>query len=597
VSRIGRGSTREAENVDVITKVTVQGFKRFKNSTEFEFADNGVTFLAGGNNSGKSTLLQAMDVWEFARSVIEVNRGKRAFLENARVKDVGVGTKEFSPISLPSLRHLWADLHVRRSFALTIGCQWRPREGSQPQKNLTFGFALVNDRLSFKPVGSNLSTGDAVPRLAYLPPFAGIGAREPRLPVAARKPYIGRGLAGAVLRNLLYDLWDRNQIERKGIKGPKGKIPTKALADLRKEDGWERLLDVLEEVFRIGLTVTRFNARQHRGLDVGSWDGHLIRKQFKRRPSAPVKDVMVEGSGFLQWLSVYALAVDRDLDVLLLDEPDAHLHPTLQGFLIHKLGQLAKERNKQVLLATHSTTILAEADLGRIFRMEDRAYLVDEAGRVRLFEGLGSAYAPRLDRLKKSKRLFLHDGPSDIDVLQAFSRVLGRPWPEQLVCWKYTKDRDAREILFAEFKKEIGGLTALSLQDRDDYNFGSTKADLTFDDLAPWRNGLGLRRWRRRNLENYLLQPSAIARAAGKSEQEVRDLLKDHGLEVPATFTKTDCPQTLANTDGKEIFTKNVRSVAKVFGVRPEVVAAAMTPDEVPDDVKTLIDQIVEMAK
>jgi len=38
---------------------------------------------------------------------------------------------------------------------------------------------------------------------------------------------------------------------------------------------------------------------------------------------------MVEGSGFLQWLSVFALATDPGLDVLLLDEPDAHLHSSL----------------------------------------------------------------------------------------------------------------------------------------------------------------------------------------------------------------------------------------------------------------------------
>ena len=68
---------------------------------------------------------------------------------------------------------------------------------------------------------------------------------------------------------------------------------------------------------------------------------------------------MVEGSGFLQWLSVYALALNKDLDVLLLDEPDAHLHPVPQGHLTHKLAKLC-ENKKQVLLATHSTTILSE---------------------------------------------------------------------------------------------------------------------------------------------------------------------------------------------------------------------------------------------
>lgn len=76
----------------------------------------------------------------------------------------------------------------------------------------------------------------------------------------------------------------------------------------------------------------------------------------------------------------------------------------------------------------------------------------------------------------------------------------------------------------------------------------------------------------------------------------MRGLLSEHGLDIPATFGASACLQTLANTDGKEIFTKNNRSVAAVFEVRPEQVAAAMTVDEIPDDVKMLIGQIIEMA-
>src|SRR5262245_50305973 len=64
----------------MISKVTVQNFKRFKEPTEFALKPEGVTFLAGGNNSGKSSLLQALAVWDFARSVMEVGRGPQSLL-------------------------------------------------------------------------------------------------------------------------------------------------------------------------------------------------------------------------------------------------------------------------------------------------------------------------------------------------------------------------------------------------------------------------------------------------------------------------------------------------------------------------------------
>jgi hypothetical protein len=361
---------------------------------------------------------------------------------------------------------------------------------------------------------------------------------------------------------------------------------------------WEQLLNVLQEVFNTGLSVHQFNELYHTTIEVTAWEGQWVKKQFRKKAGTPQKDLMVEGNGFLQWLSVYALALNKELDVLLLDEPDAHLHPALQGYLINKLRQLARENHKQVLLATHSTTILSEIKVEQIFRMEDRAYLKDEHGRVSLFVGLGSQYAPRLDQLKRCKRLFLHDGPSDLEILQAWVKTLGHVWPENLVCWKYTKDESAREILFDELRAEIRNLKAISLQDRDDFPFSETAQNLTFGSRPLCNKGLGLRRWRRRNIENYLLHPAAIARAAGRAEQDVRNLLADpHGLYIPADFTKSDCPQTLANTDGKAIVTKHARSITAEFGVDYKQIAEAMLREEIPDDVKTILGELIELCK
>lgn len=580
----------------MITKFIIHNFKQFRERTEFSFHPDGVTYLAGGNNSGKSSLLQALAIWEFCRSVTEVNRGKRSLVAGWNGQGIGISAAEFSPIALPDLKHLWSNLRVGGSgYTLRLRCEWRAA-ADPPGKFLEFGLALANDRLFFKPTDSDLTIDDRIPRLAYLPPFAGIAPREDRMLPAARKKWIGRGLAGAVLRNLLYDLYERNRIIRNELKRPGGRIAKRDLASIRRDDAWEQLLQTLEEVFKAGLSINEFNQLYHDSIDVRIWEGQLVNKQFKKKPGAHVKDLMVEGSGFLQWLSVYALALDKELNVLLLDEPDAHLHPALQGHLIHKLGQLARDNRKQVFLATHSTTILIETKCEQIFRLEDRRYLSDEGGRVKLFMGLGSAYAPRLDQLKRCRRLFLHDGPSDLEILQAWARTLGITWPHNLVCWRYTKDREARQILFEELKAEIQGLTAISLQDRDDYPFPQTRPDLTFDNLPLFKNGLGLRRWRRRNIENYLLHPDAIARAANCPIQQVQDLLRDpHGLAIPANFISSNCAQTLANTDGKEIMTRNPRSITAEFHIGYLDVAQAMQQGEIPDDVQTLLNQISGM--
>ena len=53
--------------------------------------------------------------------------------------------------------------------------------------------------------------------------------------------------------------------------------------------------------------------------------------------------------------------------------------------------------------------------------------------------------------------------------------------------------------------------------------------------------------------------------------------------------------QTLANTDGKEIVTKHARSLCKEFGVTYLQIAEAMTRVAIPEDVKVLVQQLLDL--
>ena len=70
--------------------------------------------------------------------------------------------------------------------------------------------------------------------------------------------------------------------------------------------------------------------------------------------------------------------------VLLIDEPDAHIHPDLQIKLADFLCHIERTHNVQVFIATHSTTLLAalgqfaREKLGIIYVMPDRNRLASE---------------------------------------------------------------------------------------------------------------------------------------------------------------------------------------------------------------------------
>jgi hypothetical protein len=295
----------------MIKSVTFHRFKRFRDKS-FDLRSSGVTLLAGGNNAGKSTLLHGLAVWEFCRTAIEMERGADSFLPGSGRQGLGLGDEEFSPINVPSLKHLWTNLKTQKDtepdgYTLKIRCSW-DLEGA-PDRELEFGLSLSNDRLFVKTTHSNLAPGELIPRVAYLPPFAGMTDREMRVTGAIRRRRIGEGLAGAVLRNVLLDMQQANLAERQRLRGDRTKIADPDLRRLRENDPWELLQATLRGIFGAELVIEPFREEYHSYIRVEIVRGTVDKFKLKRFKDFNKRDLMVEGSGFLQWLSVYALAV------------------------------------------------------------------------------------------------------------------------------------------------------------------------------------------------------------------------------------------------------------------------------------------------
>ena len=578
----------------MIKRVRYRRFKQFQSQT-VDLKPQGISLLAGGNNSGKSTLLHGLAVWEFCRTALEMERGRPAFNRDSHMQGLGLGDDEFSPIAVPSLKHLWTNLKTQRTpedsdgYTLRIACDWTAEDDSD--KTLEFGLALANDRLFIKVTGSNLDNSDRLPILAYLPPFAGITDHEMRLPQAIRRRRIGEGLAGAVLRNLLLDMEEANSAARLELRGSRSKISDADLRRLRASDPWEVLQDTLRTRFSAELIVDPFREEYHSYIRVeivkGEKQGYLL----KRFPGYSKRDLMVEGSGFLQWLSVYALAVSPAVDTLLLDEPDAHLHPTLQSQLLESLSAMAARAKKQMLVATHSTELLRHAPVDRVLEVRSKGsprvrYLSLDHQKVGLLAGLGSDYAPRLDPIRKRKRVLFIEGETDCAVLKNVAKSLRQDFPGEWPVWITSRAHKERRQLFLALEEDIPGLRAISLRDRDDENSSTTSPQL--DDLAtPGTPTFVTLKWRRRDIESYLLLPEAIARVTGQDPDVLRSrLANDFGLAIGESFQVTDCPQALLDAHGKSILSQSDKALLAGTGKGPGDIAAAVRVDEICEDLR-----------
>ncbi len=92
----------------MLTKITVRNFKRF-GSAEIELG-NPVVFI-GPNNSGKTTALQALALWDVGVKRWEERRSGRR-TPRSRL-GVTVNRRDLVSLAVPHANLLWRDLHVR----------------------------------------------------------------------------------------------------------------------------------------------------------------------------------------------------------------------------------------------------------------------------------------------------------------------------------------------------------------------------------------------------------------------------------------------------------------------------------------------------
>lgn len=132
------------------------------------------------------------------------------------------------------------------------------------------------------------------------------------------------------------------------------------------------------------------------------------------------------GFGFQVWCQLLThLARARDSSIVVVDEPEAYLHPDVQRQLL----AILRDAGPDVLLATHSTEIMSEADPTEIILVDKRKSsaerLRDVSGVQRALEAVGSIQNITLTTLARNRRVLFVEGDDDFRLLRRFARKLG----------------------------------------------------------------------------------------------------------------------------------------------------------------------------
>ena len=140
--------------------------------------------------------------------------------------------------------------------------------------------------------------------------------------------------------------------------------------------------------------------------------GNLVALQFSRA-KGPWIEAEQCGLGLQDLLVLLYFSIEPKSQVLLIEEPESHIHPDMQRRL---LLSFRNDTMKQYVLTTHSNIFLNNALVDRVFstRFAGNIVLNDETVRASLLDDLGYSVADNL----VSDLVVLVEGPSDVPVLE-----------------------------------------------------------------------------------------------------------------------------------------------------------------------------------
>ena len=268
--------------------------------------------LVGGNNSGKSSVIQGLHFVVTLLQSIELSKKWRAQGSLTIAPEELIYTPANNPYRLYSRGLLQQSTYIR--FRLTL------ENGDEIVVELTKG-KNANLSVSAGPVDIAKSLSSLTrPYSVYSPGLAGIARSEQFASEGVLLRAVSRGDANLYLRNIIYRL--------------------------HGTAAWTNFIADLQSLFgQIDLEVKFDDAS----------DENILVELFQDEKRIPLESC---GTGLLQAVQILSYVYYFSPSVIILDEPDSHLHPNNQRMLCDLIVRIAAELNCQVILTTHSRHML-----------------------------------------------------------------------------------------------------------------------------------------------------------------------------------------------------------------------------------------------
>ncbi len=522
----------------MIHKARLKNFKRIEDET---FALTDFDLLVGPNNSGKSTLLQALAIWQYC--VDQFKRSKRSGSSGMQLI-----LPNFSVLPLPEFNLLWKDKTERRYpeingkkkleyILVEIEVFWMNLENLEISLNVQLRYQNPQSVYAIPGQGWSafkiLEQTKEFPKIVYVPPFSGLEPNEIWYDDPNVRKNVGKAQPGSVLRNLLYRVVDKPNIQ------------------VKDNADWKEICAKVKQWFGVELNPPIYEK------------GESLEIIVTYKSNGKDFDIISAGSGFHQILTLLAFFYGYPgITTILFDEPDAHLHVNLQKSI---LNYFIHQKKIQFLIATHAEEFIRGVGVNSIISM-----LSGNPKRISSAESIDRAMS-EVDNMvviktKQSPYIMYVEGEDDIRILNAWAIALNKT-----------------EVLSKFHLHTLGGSTKEEMKKLAETHFKAlrqiniyVKQVILFDrdnddSYHPEDSNPVIKEWKRRNIENYLLVPDAWEAAVldalnekafnifnTKYRETIRDFFSEQGLILPTGFFWQNVKANIFQAvDGKKILFEN----------------------------------------
>jgi hypothetical protein len=305
---------RPTKPLDRVRSIRLRRFKRIVDAS-FDLKD--VNVLVGGNNSGKSSIIQGLHFgigllqsvslagkWEASGPTLStsLSPNQLTYAPSDDVYALGHGGRLLESKE----QGISLDLTLGSGDSISV----RVRKGRN--RNILITIHNQTAAAALRSLERPFSI--------FSPGLAGIAKRETYASDGVLLRTLARGDANLVLRNILLRLWNT--------------------------PAWNPFIDDLHEVFP-GLEIRlMYNEKTDEFIDVAIASGNEW---------IPLE---IAGTGVLQAIQILSYIHRFEPAIIVLDEPDSHLHPNNQRLLCALLRRVALDTRTQVLLTTHSRHVV-----------------------------------------------------------------------------------------------------------------------------------------------------------------------------------------------------------------------------------------------